>query len=56
MYGTIEYINSRLDKKIKHFQTAEEFNSFIELLDKRIDKKTCYGYLGRIFWKKEPQK
>lgn len=38
------YRNSNYDLKVKKFKSMEEGLAFTKLLDKRIEKGTCFGY------------
>ena len=38
------YINSKGDERQKVFSSMEEGLAFTQLLDKRIERGTCFGY------------
>ena len=39
------YINSRGDERVKYFKTMEEGLAFCDILDERIKRGTCRGYV-----------
>lgn len=42
----VHYINSKGKTKVRGFENKDEALKFIKILDKRIEKGTCGGYIA----------